>query len=87
VGGILGSLLVAVLASSALGGAGYAPGMTMARQIGAQVLGVAAVCAWSAIASLALALICRAVVGLRVGDEEAEEGLDMASHGERAYNI
>ena len=87
VGGILGSLLVAVLASGALGGAGYAPGMTMARQVGVQVLGVAAVCAWSAIASLVLALVCRAVVGLRVGDEDAEEGLDMASHGERAYNI
>jgi Amt family ammonium transporter len=43
VGGILGSLLVAVLASGALGGAGYAPGMTMARQVGVQVLGVAAV--------------------------------------------
>lgn len=87
VGGILGTLLVSVLASAKLGGAGYAEGMTMARQIGVQALGVAAVCAWSGIVSLVLVLICRAVVGLRVDDEDLEEGLDMASHGERAYTI
>ena len=87
VGGILGTLLVSVLASVKLGGVGYGAGMTMGRQIGVQALGVAAVCAWSAIASLVLVLVCRAVVGLRVGDEDLEEGLDMASHGERAYTI
>ena len=87
VGGILGTLLVSVLASAKLGGAGYGAGMTMARQIGVQALGVAAVCAWSAIASLVLVLVCRGAVGLRVGDDDLEEGLDMASHGERAYTI
>ncbi|CAN7230157.1 ammonium transporter [Phenylobacterium sp. LjRoot219] len=87
VGGILGTLLVAGLASADLGGAGYAQGMTMARQFGVQALGVAAVCAWSAIASIVLVLICRATVGLRVNDDDLEEGLDMSAHGERAYTI
>jgi Amt family ammonium transporter len=87
VGGILGTLLVSVLASPLLGGAGYGHGMDMARQAGAQALGVAAVCAWSAVAAAALTFLCRAVVGLRVDDEAIEEGLDMASHGERAYTI
>jgi Amt family ammonium transporter len=87
VGGILGSLLVAVLASARLGGVGYAPGLSMARQIGVQVLGVGAVCAWSAIASLVLVLICRAAVGLREDEDAIEDGLDMAAHGERAYTI
>jgi Amt family ammonium transporter len=87
VGGILGSLLVSVLVSAGLGGAGYAGGMTMARQVGVQVLGVAAVCAWSAIASLVLVLICRVTVGLRAHDEDLEEGLDLSAHGERAYTI
>jgi Amt family ammonium transporter len=87
VGGILGSLLVSVLASASLGGAGYGPGMSMARQAGVQLLGVAAVCAWSAIVSAVLVLVCRAVVGLRVDDDTIEEGLDLASHGERAYTI
>jgi Amt family ammonium transporter len=87
VGGILGTLLAGVLATRALGGAGYAEGMDMARQLGAQATGVVAVCAWSAAATLIIALVCRATVGLRVGDEALEEGLDMASHGERAYTI
>jgi ammonium transporter, Amt family len=87
VGGMLGTLLVSVLANKALGGAGYAEGMTMVRQLGAQAIGVVAVCAWSGVVTLVLALVCRAVTGLRVGDEALEEGLDLASHGERAYTI
>lgn len=87
VGGILGTLLVAALVSADLGGAGYAQGMGMAKQFGVQALGVAAVCVWSAIASVVLVLICRATVGLRVNDDDLEEGLDMSAHGERAYTI
>lgn len=86
VGGILGTLLVAVLAAPKLGGAGYAAGMDMVRQLGVQALGVAAVCAWSAIASLILVLVLKATLGLRAREEAIEEGLDMAAHGERAYN-
>lgn len=86
VGGILGTLLVAVLAAPKIGGAGYAAGMDMARQLGVQALGVAAVCAWSAIATLALVLVLKATLGLRAREEAIEEGLDMAAHGERAYN-
>jgi Amt family ammonium transporter len=85
VGGILGTLLVSVLASSSLGGAGYAEGMDMARQAGVQALGVASVCAWSAVASVVILLICRFTVGLRATPEAIEDGLDMATHGERAY--
>jgi Amt family ammonium transporter len=86
VGGILGSLLVAVLASPALGGAGYGVAHDMAGQAGVQALGVAATVAWSALATLAIAWLTRALVGLRARDEEIEEGLDFTYHGERAYN-
>jgi Amt family ammonium transporter len=86
VGGILGSLLVAVLASPSLGGAGYGAAHDMGGQVGVQVLGVLATIAWSAVATLAIALFTRAVVGLRARDEEIEEGLDLTYHGERAYN-
>jgi len=87
VGGILGSLLVAFLADPALGGAGYAPAVRgMAGQAAAQLLGVAAVVAWSAAATAVLVLVTRAVVGLRARDDEIEEGLDLTYHGERAYN-
>ncbi|MBP7649622.1 MAG: ammonium transporter [Phenylobacterium sp.] len=86
VGGILGTLLVAVLAATGLGGAGYAQGVTMGSQAVTQVLGVLAVCAWSGIATLALVFIVRRTVGLRAGDDAVDEGLDMSAHGERAYN-
>lgn len=86
VGGILGTLLVAVLAAPGLGGVGYAPGMNLARQAAVQAIGVGAVCAWSALGSILLVLICRATVGLRAGDEAVEEGLDLSGHGERAYH-
>jgi Amt family ammonium transporter len=85
VGGILGTLLVSVLASTALGGVGYAEGVGMAAQALTQVLGVLAVGAWSAIATLVLYAIVRATIGFRARDEVIEEGLDMAAHGERAY--
>jgi Amt family ammonium transporter len=85
VGGILGSLLVAVLASSTLGGVGYAPGMDMAAQAGVQALGVAATLAWSAIASVAILFTVRKLVGLRATNSHIEDGLDLSHHGERAW--
>jgi Amt family ammonium transporter len=87
VGGILGSLLVAVLAAPELDGAGYAQGLTPLSQLGVQALGVAAVCAWAAVATAVIGLTCRVTVGLRETDEAIEEGLDMASHGERAFTL
>ena len=86
IGGILGTLLVAVLASPGLGGAGYAEGVTPGGQAVTQAVGVLAVCAWSGIATLALVFLTRRMVGLRAGDEAVDEGLDMSTHGERAYN-
>jgi Amt family ammonium transporter len=85
VGGILGSLLVAVLASPAIGGVGYAAGMDMAAQFGVQALGVGAVVVWSALASVVILLVVKRVIGLRANDTVIEDGLDLSEHGERAY--
>ena len=85
VGGILGSLLVAVLAHPALGGAGYGLAHDMVGQIGVQLLGVVSVVAFSVAVTLALVWITRRTVGLRALDEEIDEGLDVSYHGERAY--
>jgi Amt family ammonium transporter len=87
VGGILGTLLLAVFAHPLLGGTGYAEGVGLAGQAWRQVLGVVVVCAWSAGASLVLVAIVRRLAGLRVSDEVIDEGLDLGAHGERAYHI
>jgi Amt family ammonium transporter len=86
VGGILGSLLVAVLAAPALGGVGYGVAHDMGGQAAVQAMGVGVTVVWSAVATVAIAWLTRLVIGLRARDEEIEEGLDMTYHGERAYN-
>ena len=85
VGGLLGTMGVAVLASAQLGGAGYAEGMDMGGQAGVQALGALAVCAWSAAVSAVILLVCKFTVGLRATPEAIEDGLDLSTHGERAY--
>ncbi len=85
VGGILGSLLVAVFASVSLGGSGYAAGMDMAAQAGVQVLGVGATILWSAVACVVILWLVKRTVGLRAPDAAIEDGLDLTHHGERAY--
>ena len=87
VGGILGTIAVAVLALRGLGGAGYAPGMDLGKQALIQGEGVLAVCAWSVLATLAIAAVVARTVRLRASPEAIDEGLDMNAHGERAYHL
>jgi len=87
VGGVLGTLMVAVLIDKSFGGAGLEEGMTIASQFGVQLTGFAAVLVWSVFASYILVKIVQATVGLRVNDDEELEGLDVTSHGETGYNL
>ena len=87
VGGILGTLLTAVFATTGLGGMGLAEGMTMGNQFGVQVVGVVAVAIWSALLTFIIAKIASGLFGLRVREEEEIEGLDIISHGERGYEL
>ncbi len=90
VGGILGTLLAGVFASSALGvfsGQGYAEGMDMGKQMGVQALGVIAVGAYTAVVSYALLKLVGAMMGLRVSAEAESTGLDTAEHNERGYDL
>jgi Amt family ammonium transporter len=85
VGGILGTLMVAVLAAAEVGGTGYPVTGSMAAQALVQLTGVGTVVIWSALVSLAILLLTRMVVGLRADELQIEEGLDLTQHGERAY--
>ncbi|MDE2403667.1 MAG: ammonium transporter [Sphingomonadales bacterium] len=87
VGGMTGSILLALFASKSLGGVGYAPGRDLGSQLVAQLLGVGVVAAWSAIATFALAKGTALVFPMRVSEDEEREGLDLASHGERAWEM
>ena len=87
VGGILGSLLVAVLAHPALGGVGYGSVGGMAAQAAVQLEGVISVLAWSAAATLVILFITKRVTGFRARDEDIDDGLDLSTHGERSLSL
>ena len=59
---------------------GYADGYAMGNMISAQFVGVAAVAAWSAIATGVLALAASLLFPMRVSETEEREGLDITSH-------
>ena len=84
IGGIVGALGTAIVNSPALGGVGYG-GLGMGRQFVIQLQGVLVTVAWCGVVSAVLYLLVRAVMGLRVSEENEREGLDLALHGERAY--
>ncbi|MBF0160313.1 MAG: ammonium transporter, partial [Magnetococcales bacterium] len=65
----------------------YGDGMTMMSQFGVQLLGVVAVIGWSVVASYLIFKAIDRLVGLRVTEEEEVDGLDLALHDERGYNI
>jgi ammonium transporter, Amt family len=87
VGGMTGTLLTAFLMPVALGGVGFAEGVTVMSQFTVQLTGVLATAVWSAIASFALIKVTQMVVGLRVDPEIEIQGLDLSTHGETGYNV
>ena len=97
VGGIVGALLTGIFVNPALGGTGvtnYAATdatTTMipydfATQFSAQVWGVGTSVVLSAVVSLVALIIIKAIFGVRVSEQAEREGLDISTHGERAYN-
>jgi Amt family ammonium transporter len=87
VGGMLGSLLLAVLALPEWGGVGLAEGMSWTRQLGIQALVIAVVAVWSGGVTYVLVKLIGMATQPRVKPEEEYDGLDISSHGERAYDI
>jgi len=85
-GGIVGSLGTAVVALPLIGGHGGAD-YSLAWQLVRQVAAVAVAIAWSAGGSALCFAIVRAVMPLRHARDAEREGLDIADHGERAYNF
>ncbi|GAA4768077.1 ammonium transporter [Novosphingobium ginsenosidimutans] len=87
VGGMAGSLLLAVFMSPSLGGSGYAEGVSMVNQLAAQAVGVGVVALYSAIASAVIAVLVSLAFPMRVSEDTEREGLDITSHGERAWEL
>jgi Amt family ammonium transporter len=86
VGGIVGAIGTAIVYSPALGGPGDAD-YDIGGQLVTQLLAVGTTVLWSTLGTLVALGVAKAIVGLRVPTEGEREGLDLADHGERAYNL
>jgi Amt family ammonium transporter len=84
VGGIVGALLTGVFAAPTLGGTG-GDDFSIAGQVLIQAEGVLITIVWSAVVAAIAFKIVDLLIGLRVEADVEREGLDTASHGERAY--
>jgi ammonium transporter, Amt family len=95
IGGIVGALGTAIVADPALGGQGFFdytvfPAGVGAYDMGAQMItqikAVLLTLLWSGVGSAILFFIIDKTMGLRPSEDAEREGLDLAEHGERAYN-
>jgi ammonium transporter, Amt family len=86
VGGILGSLLVAFLATSTFAGLGLAEGQTAMSQFIIQIKAVTLTVVWTAVFTFLILKFTSLLVSLRVDEQEEIEGLDLRSHGEKGYH-
>ena len=98
IGGIIGAIGTGILVNPALGGAGIPdyisqPGTLQVAEyvfstaVMAQLKAVAFTLVFSGIGSYILFKLVDLTIGLRVKQEVEREGLDVAEHGERAYNL
>ena len=95
VGGIIGAIGTGIVADPALGGQGFfdytqfpavAGSYDMAAQLVTQIKAVLLTLVWSGGVSALLFLALKYTIGLRPDVETEVGGLDLAEHGERAYN-
>ncbi len=95
IGGIVGAIATGIVADPALGGQGWidytaavakAGEYDMAGQVITQIKAVLVTLLWSGIGSAVLFFIIDKTMGLRPSEDAEREGLDLSSHGERAYN-
>lgn len=91
VNGIWGTIAVGLFAQASFGEANgvaavdglfYGGGVA---QLGKQLLGIASVVAWVAVAAFILFFVLKKTIGIRVSEEDQRVGLDISEHNLEAY--
>jgi Amt family ammonium transporter len=85
VGGVVGALLTGVFAAPALGGFGTVEDIP--AQLWVQAKGVGFTILYTTVVTFLLLKLVGLAVRLRVDEEQEAEGLDLALHNERGYNL
>jgi Amt family ammonium transporter len=92
IGGIIGAIGTGIFVNPAFGGVGVPDPVTgketfdATAQLISQLWGVGTTLVWSGSVALVILLVLKYTIGIRASDEAQEEGLDIAEHGEKAYN-
>jgi ammonium transporter, Amt family len=95
VGGLLGTLMVGLVAAPqspaiALGGGNTSAGLFYGggfAQLIRQTIGASSVLTYSAIGTLVIALVLKYTIGLRLNAEDEVTGIDEAEHAESGYDF
>ncbi|MGB2271559.1 MAG: ammonium transporter [Pseudomonadales bacterium] len=89
VGGILGTLAVAIFASSELGlFSGQGLDNSIGEQLSIQATGIVATVVYTAVVTYIIFKVIGLMTGgIRVDEDQESEGLDLVSHNERGYDI
>ncbi|MBZ0073170.1 MAG: ammonium transporter [Gammaproteobacteria bacterium] len=87
VGGLVGAILTGLFADVSFGGKGLAEGVTIGAQLWIQIKGSLFTVIYTGVMSFIILKVIDVLVGLRVSEEEETEGLDIALHDERGYNL
>ena len=86
--GIWGAIATGIFANPAINAAGAGLLYGNPKQVWIQLVGVVATIVYAGVGTFVLASITRVVTGgLRVSEDEEIEGLDSATHGERAFAL
>jgi Amt family ammonium transporter len=87
IGGIVGALLTGVFSYGPLSATDASPDGSPGglAQLKLQAIGVCSTIVYSGVMTLILLMVTKALVGLRVGEEEEREGLDIVLHGEQIF--
>jgi Amt family ammonium transporter len=88
VGGLVGTLLIGFLSTSAapggIDGLFYGGGFT---SLGHQSLAALFTLVWTGVLTTVIALAIKYTIGWRIDEEDEVEGIDFAEHGETAYDL
>jgi Amt family ammonium transporter len=87
IGGIVGALLTGVFSYGPLSATDASPDGSPGglAQLKLQAIGVCSTLVYSGVMTLILLMVTKALVGLRVGEDEEREGLDIVLHGEQIF--
>jgi Amt family ammonium transporter len=87
IGGMWGMLALGLFIGVGFMSLGELTDLSRGEQIVKQLIAIGATFGWSFVGTLLILVIMKYTIGLRVDEQQEEEGLDMSQHGEEAYNI